>query len=188
MGIGQVSASIVGEFVVSVEGNSQETIVIESDHGVSTGDEHVNSEIELVIEVQEQGVGNVGLGNERLVQRAAQSTVLVFFFNGNSLFFIQKEDTSSLMSTETDLDNILNGVSLLLLEIRLGVDFLEESLAFAFNVQSVREGEELLLVEALALFFVQFSISTKLKIRGGSIIQISYSTLSTIRSLRLRTP
>lgn len=69
------------------------------------------------------------------------------------------------MGSITDLDNVLDGFSSKLLLVGLRVDFLEESTAFFFDVESVGEGEESVLVEAAWLFLVSQSIGTNNRLR-----------------------
>lgn len=71
------------------------------------------------------------------------------------------------MSTITNLNNILDRLSLKLLVVCLRVDFIEESFAFFLDIKSIRKWEELLLIEALIIVFITKSVRTNLGLDFG---------------------
>ena len=127
-------------------------------HWVGRGNEHVNSEIELVVPVQQQGISDVSLSDERLLVLSAFVAIIVVFLQVDGFVGIEEEDTLGSMGTIPDFEDILHRFRLQLVLVGFRVDDIEELSAFSFFIHSIREGEEHLFVEADAVVLISLHI------------------------------
>jgi len=127
MGVGEMHAFIRRVLVVNLKGNSEETIMIVDNEGIGGGDQHVDSEIEFVVEVEEEGVGDVGLGNDGLVLITTSGTVFVEFSPEFSFVSVENEDSLSSVSTVTELNDELDGFFFKTIDVFFGVNVFPES-------------------------------------------------------------
>jgi len=119
MGVGQVYALIRRVLVVQFEGNSEETVMVVDNEWVGGSDQHINSKVEFVVLVKEEGVGDVGLGNDRLVLGTTFVTVVIELSPYFGLILVEDEDTLSSVGTVAELDDELDGFLIKTLDIFL---------------------------------------------------------------------
>jgi hypothetical protein len=149
MSVGEMYAFIRRVLVVNLKRNSEETVMVVDDEGIGRSDQHVDSEVEFVVVIEEEGVGDVGLGNDGLVLITTSGTVVVEFFPEFSFVLVENEDSLSSVGTITELNNELDRFLFKTLNVCLRVDLLKEGFTFFLDVKSVGIWEEFVLVEAV---------------------------------------
>jgi len=111
----------------------EKSVMIISNQWICWCNQHIDSKVKFVVQIQEERIGNICLSLKRSFLFSTSSTKAVFLIQLLSLHFIKKKYSLWFMGTNSHFDSILNCFFLQTFLRPFWVNFFEKSLVFVFS-------------------------------------------------------